>query len=101
LKTKEDTSETKLGQPQNEPQLSVEMRALKAVYELCNNLHVLAWASIGECGRFEIAPKTEIQRAVGNYENRGNEAKEYLKTKDITFLNGANLERFARKLARI
>jgi len=31
----------------------------------------------------------------------GNEAKEYLKTKDITFLNGANFVRFVRKLTPI
>jgi len=29
--------------------------------------------------------------------NSGNEAKESLKTKDITFLNGAHFARFARK----
>jgi len=33
--------------------------------------------------------------------NSGNEAKEYLKTKDIAFLNAANYARFARKLAQI
>ena len=33
--------------------------------------------------------------------NSGNEAKEYLKTKDITFSNAANYARFARKLAQI
>ena len=37
------------------------MDALKAEFELCNNLHVLARASIGECGRFEIAREREIQ----------------------------------------
>jgi hypothetical protein len=101
LKTKGDASETKPRQPQNEAKLSVEMRALSAECALCDGLHVLARASIAENGRFEIAPKRGIQRATGNYKNRGNEAKEYLKTKDITFLNGSNLARFARKLARI
>jgi len=33
--------------------------------------------------------------------NSGNEAKKYLKTKDITFLNAANYARFARKFAQI
>jgi hypothetical protein len=33
--------------------------------------------------------------------NSGNEAKKWLKTNDITFLNGANLARFACKLAPI
>ena len=34
-------------------------------------------------------------------ENSGNEAKKYLKTKDITFLSGANYARFACKTAQI
>jgi hypothetical protein len=33
--------------------------------------------------------------------NSGNELKEYLKTKEITFLSAANYARFARKLAQI
>jgi len=101
VKTKEGTSETRLKQPQNEPQLSVEMSALKAEYELCNELRVLAGATIVEYGGSESARKRVIQSAAGNYKNRGNEAKEYLKTKDITFMNGTNLVRFTRKLARI
>jgi len=38
-------------------------------------------------------------RMLRKMKNRGNEAKGYLKTKDITFLNAANWARFARKLA--
>jgi hypothetical protein len=34
-------------------------------------------------------------------QNSGNEAKEYLKTKDNHFLNAANCARFAHKLAQI
>jgi hypothetical protein len=40
----------------------------------------------------------------GNQEkmkNSGNEAKKYLKTKDITFSNDANYARFTRKFAQI
>jgi hypothetical protein len=33
-------------------------------------------------------------------ENSGNEAKKWLKTKDITFLNAANYARFGRHLAQ-
>jgi len=33
--------------------------------------------------------------------NRGNEAKKWLKTKDITFLNAVNYAHFARKSALI
>ncbi len=40
-------------------------------------------------------------RKLQKMKNSGNEAKEYLKTKDITFLNDANYVRFARKLAPI
>ena len=37
----------------------------------------------------------------GKHKNRGNEAKKYLKTKDITFLSGANDVSFAGKVAQI
>jgi hypothetical protein len=40
-------------------------------------------------------------RELQKMKNSGNEAKKYLKTKHITFLNGANYARFARKLAQI
>jgi hypothetical protein len=43
----------------------------------------------------------EKEATGGKYKNRGNKAKEYLKTKDITFFNPANDARFARKLAQI
>ena len=33
--------------------------------------------------------------------NRGNEAKKWLKTKDMTFFNGANYAHFARNFAQI
>jgi hypothetical protein len=33
--------------------------------------------------------------------NSGNEAKKYLKTKDITFFSGANCAHFTRKSAQI
>jgi hypothetical protein len=34
-------------------------------------------------------------------QNSGNEAKKYLKTKEVTILNDANYARFARNLAAI
>ena len=77
------------------------MRALKTEFELSNNLHVLAWASIGEGDRFEIARDSEIQRTARKHENRGNEAKKCLKTNDITFFNAANSAPLARHLSAI
>ena len=77
------------------------MHGLKAEFGLCNNLHVLARASNGECGRFEIAWEREIQRTARKHENRGNKAKECLKTKDITFFNAANSAHSARNLSAI
>jgi len=38
-------------------------------------------------------------RKLQKMKNSGNEAKKYLKTKDITFLNAANYARFAHQLA--
>ncbi len=40
-------------------------------------------------------------RGLQEMKNSANEAKEYLKTKDITFLSRANYVRFACNLARI
>jgi hypothetical protein len=39
-------------------------------------------------------------RELQKMKNSGNEAKKYLKTNNITFLNDANCARFARKLAQ-
>ena len=82
---------------QNEPQLSAEMRALGAEFEFSSTSQVLATASSGEDGRGPSRPVEEIRRTAREYENRGNEAKEYLKTKDITFLDGADFACFVRK----
>jgi len=54
-------------------------------------------------GRADVPGKTERLRercAPGKMKNSGNKAKEYLKTKEITFFNDANYARFARKLTR-
>ena len=40
-------------------------------------------------------------RALQKMENSGNEAKKYLKTKEVAILNDANYARFARELAPI
>jgi hypothetical protein len=77
------------------------MDALKAEFELCNNLHVLARAPVDERGRFEIAREREIQTTPRIHENRGNKAKEYLKTKEITFFKAPNSASFARNLSAI
>jgi hypothetical protein len=55
-------------------------------------------------GRADVPGKTGRSRersASRKMKNSGNEAKKYLKTKDITFLNDANYARFARKLTTI
>jgi hypothetical protein len=77
------------------------MHALKAEFELSNNLHVFARASAGECHRFEIAREREVHTTTKSYENRGNEAKKCLKTKDLTIFNGASSAHFARNLSAI
>jgi hypothetical protein len=40
-------------------------------------------------------------RELQKMKNSGNEAKKYLKTKHITFLNGANYAQFTHKLAQM
>jgi len=77
------------------------MRALNAKVELCNAARVFARArNGGNVPEFENVWLGAIRRSEGNYENSGNEAKEYLKTKDITILSGANDARFAPKSAQ-
>ena len=49
------------------------------------------WRGSGDSGKW----------AHGKMQNSGNEAKKWLKTKDITFFNGANLVRLVRKFAQI
>jgi hypothetical protein len=49
----------------------------------------------------EIALLGGTRGTARKYKNSGNEAKEYLKTKDITFLKAASDARFAHKLTAI
>jgi hypothetical protein len=52
----------------------------------------------GESGR---VPAMGECRELQKMKNSGNEAKKYLKTKHITFLNAANCARFGCNLAQI
>ncbi len=94
--------QNELKRTQNEPQLSAEMRALRAEFEFSSTSQVLAGASSGKDGRaWPKSPGRGVQGTAGEYENRGNKAKEYLKTKDITFLEVANSACLVRKLTAI
>ena len=101
LKTKEGVCKTMLKRTQNEPQLSAEMRASHVEFEFSSTSQVLAEALNGKGGCGRHRPVGGIQRTAREYENRGNEAKNYLKTKDITFLKAANFACFVRKLTAI
>jgi hypothetical protein len=90
-----------LKRTQIEPQWSAEMRALRAEFEFPSSSPVLAEASNGKDNRGQNRPVEGIWRTARKYENRGNEAKKYLKKKHITFLSTANLTCFVRKLASI
>jgi hypothetical protein len=91
LKTQEGMCDTNSKRTQNEPQLSAKMRALRVRFEFSSTAQALAEAANGKDGRGRNRPAGGTQRTAREYENRGNEAKEYLKTKDITFLKVANL----------
>jgi hypothetical protein len=78
------------------------MRALNTVFELSWNRTRSEGASDPEVRQSsKLSESGEMLGIARKYKNRGNEAKEYLKTKDITFLNGANLEHIARNLSAI
>jgi hypothetical protein len=78
------------------------MRALNAKIELSDTARVLTWGgSEAEAPGFDLGRPAEIRRSERKHENSGNEAKKWLKTKDVTFLNAANYARFACRFARI
>ncbi len=90
-----------LKRTQNEPQLSVKMRASRVEFEFSSTSQVLAEASTGEDDHGRNRRVGGIQRSARKCENRGNEAKKCLKTKDITFLKVADFACFVRKLTAI
>jgi len=64
----------------------------------------LSWAGGGDAHaqkRTEASWRCWEGRAIQKMKNGGNEAKKYLKTKNITFLTGANFARFVCKLRLI
>ena len=78
------------------------MRALNAKIELSNAVRVFAHErNRGNAAGFEVDRLRETGRSARRYENRGNEAKEYLKTKDITFSDDAKYARFVPEFAAI
>jgi len=78
------------------------MRALNAEFELSDTAQVLAGAWNGGMRQgSKSAEWGSIPGIARKYKNRGNEAKKYLKKKDITFLNDAKYARFACKFAAI
>ena len=93
--------QNELKRTQNEPQLNAEMGASCVEFELSDTSHDLAKAANRKRDRGHNLAGAGIQRTARKYENGGNEAKEYLKTKDITFFNAADYARFVREFAAI
>ena len=56
---------------------------------------------VSRVGGTGALPASGESREIQKMKNRGNEAKKWLKTKDITFLNAVNYAHFARKSALI
>jgi hypothetical protein len=56
---------------------------------------------MGECVRVRNCPAGGDAESPQKLQNSGNEAKKYLKRKDITFFNAANYVHFARRFAQI
>jgi hypothetical protein len=91
--------QNELKRTQNQPQLSPDMRALRVGFESFQ--HFTGLGSTGKDSTGRNRPVGGIQGTGREYENRGNEAKKYLKKKDFTFLSAVNYARFARNLAQI
>jgi len=93
--------QNELKRTQNEPQLNAGMGASCVEFELSDTSHVLAKAANRKRVRGRNRPGGGTQGTARKYENRGNETKNYLKTKDITFFNAANYARFVLEFASI
>jgi hypothetical protein len=72
------------------------MRALNSEFELFDGTRAPSLMWERECRRVRNCPVGDNRRRGRKYKNSGNEAKKYLKTKDITFLSAANYAYFAR-----
>jgi hypothetical protein len=66
------------------------MRALNAQFELFDAANVLARVLRGNAAGLEVARLAQMRSLRGKYKNRGNEARKYMKTKEVTFLDAAN-----------
>ncbi len=100
LKIKEGSCKTEQNEPENNPkrtQFECEMRAIDAQFEISYIARVPAGYSGGGT---RLGPETDGSgNGLGSarkYKKSGNEAKKYLKTKDITFSNAENSAHFIR-----
>jgi hypothetical protein len=77
------------------------MREIETKFELFDIAQVRTgiWA-VGDVAGTGIAPLGETRGTATEYKNRGNEAKKWLKTKDITILKCAIIAPFACKFAQ-
>jgi hypothetical protein len=78
------------------------MRETEPKFELIDIARVPAgdWI-VGDAAGFEIVRTGGIWRIARKHNNSGNEAKKYLKTKEITFLKAATYARFVHRLRAI
>jgi len=101
----EEVLEDKRRVPKNEPKTNSNRvhnaRIECRIRALFTSHSFRAWPGAGERRRDRNCPTRGNAADREQTQNRGNEAKEYLKTKDITFLNAANDARFAHKSAVI
>ncbi len=73
------------------------MRALNAQFEVLYIARVSAgYSGGGTCLGSETDGSGNAPGSARKYKKSGNEAKKYLKTKDITFLDAANSAHFTR-----
>jgi len=78
------------------------MHALNPSFELFDIAHVPAGDWNGERRQgSKLSELGDVPRTARKYKNSGNEAKKYLKTKEVTIAIVANYARFAHKLAAI
>ena len=99
LKTRKGAPKTNLKQSENEGELAAQCAPFAVNSRFLAPHTSCQGFPTGNPVEFETARVRQTRSVARKYENRGNEAKKWLKTKDITFFDGANYARFVRKFA--
>jgi len=102
MKTKKAECETKLKTNPKRTPIECLMHALHPSFELFDRA---PWSAVAPATAFAGISRRQLRcrtpKRFAHFQKSGNEAKKYLKTKEVTIANAANCARLARPLAAI